>query len=262
MAKFTTIDRAAVGPSTTYQVPRRASGVVASRRLSPEGYSLWLCDTELADGGTITWDGVHGDDGLYVLDGELEVGGGGEGRRCPKDGAVLVESGVATTVRAVGPTRVAHFGCAADDPPTDGLLGPAAVDGHGVHVYGPGGRFLSGKREGVHAVWYADATCDTCRAQLLKVTSHPSDRNTAHHHSQDEIIYLIAGTMRLGAYELGAGTALSIPANARYAPKAADGGHVFLNFRRDVSEQVYARSEPALLETALSRGGELVDDLR
>jgi quercetin dioxygenase-like cupin family protein len=258
MAKFTTIARDAVAASTAYQAPRRATGVVASRRLSPDGYSLWLCDTELADGGSIGWDAAHGDDGLYVLEGELEV----DGRRCPPGGAVVVESGVATTARVVGPTRVAHFGCADDEPPVDGLLGPARSTGHGVHVCGPGGRFLSGEREGVHAVWYADSTCDTCRAQLLKVTSHPSDRNTAHHHSQDEIIYLIAGTMRLGAYELAAGTALSIPAHARYAPKAGEGGHVFLNFRRDVSEQVYARSEPALLETALSRGGELVDDVR
>lgn len=258
MAKFTTIalDEAEAAP--TYQAPRRATGVVRSRRLAPDGYSLWLCDTELADGGTITWDEAHGDDAVYVLEGELEI----DGRRCPADGAVIVESGVAAIAGAVGPTRVAHFGCTDDDPPTGGLLGAAAPGGHGVHVYGPGGRFLSGRREGVHAVWYADSTCDTCRAQLLKVTSHPHDRNTAHHHSQDEIIYVIAGAMRLGAYEMTAGTALSIPANARYAPKAAEGGHVFLNFRRDVSEQVYDRAEPAQLETALSRGGELVDDVR
>lgn len=258
MAKFTTMAYDEVEPSTTYQAPRRATGVVSSRRLSPEGYSLWLCDSELADGGTLTWDEAHGDDGMYVLGGELEV----DGRRCPQDGAVVVESDVATVARAVGPTRIAHFGCALAEPPTGGRFGPPAPRGHGVHVLGPRGRFLSGKLEGVHAVWYADSTCETCRAQLLKVTSYPSDRNTAHHHSQDEIIYLVAGTMRLGAYELGAGTALSIPANARYAPKAGPNGHVFLNFRRDVSEQVYARSEPALLETALARGGEVTDDLR
>jgi hypothetical protein len=258
MAKFTTVAYDDVPPSTTYQAPREATGVVASRRLSPEGYSLWLCDSELADGGTVTWSEAHGDDGIYVLDGGLEV----EGRRCPQDGAVLVESGVAVTARAVGRTRIAHFGCSDDQPPADGRFGPPAPGGHGVHVLGPRGRFLSGKLEGVHAVWYADSTCDTCRAQLLKVTSYPSDRNTAHHHSEDEIIYLVGGTMRLGAYELGACVALSIPANARYAPKAGPDGHVFLNFRRDVSEQVYDRSEPALLETALARGGETTDDVR
>jgi quercetin dioxygenase-like cupin family protein len=258
MAKFTTLAYGDVAPSATYQAPRRASGVVASRRLSPEGYSLWLCDSQLVDGGTVNWDQAHGDDGIYVLDGELEV----DGRRCPRDGAVVVESGVATTARAVGPTRIAHFGCADDEPPAGGRFGPPVSGGHGVHVLGPRGRFLSGKVEGVHAVWYADSTCDTCRAQLLKVTSYPSDRNTAHHHSEDEIIYLVEGTMRLGAYELGTGTSLSIPANARYAPKAGADGHVFLNFRRDVSEQVYARSEPALLETALARGGEVTDDVR
>lgn len=258
MAKFTTVVYDDVPPGTTYQAPREATGVTASRRLSPPGYSLWLCDSELADGATITWDEAHGDDGIYVLAGELEV----DGRRCPQDGAVVVESGVATTATAIGPTRIAHFGCTDHQPPGDGRFGPPSSGGHGVHVLGPRGRFLSGKLEGVHAVWYADSTCDTCRAQLLKVTSYPSDRNTAHHHSQDEIIYLVDGAMRLGAYELGACTALSIPANARYAPKAGPQGHVFLNFRRDVSEQVYARSEPALLETALARGGEATDDIR
>ncbi|MGH9211661.1 MAG: hypothetical protein ACRD2C_13395 [Acidimicrobiales bacterium] len=258
MAKFTTVGFDDVQPSTTYQASREATGVVVSRCLSPEGYSLWLCDSELADGGSIRWDDAHGDDGVYVLEGELEV----DGRRCPRDGALVVESGVTATARAIGPTRIAHFGCAEDEPPADGLFGAPSPTGHGVHVFGPRGRFLSGKLEGVHAVWYADSTCDTCRAQLLKVTSHQSDRNTAHHHSQDEIIYVVAGTMRLGAYELGACTALSIPANARYAPKAGADGHVFLNFRRDVSVQVYARSEPALLETALSRGGEATDDVR
>lgn len=50
--------------------------------------------------------------------------------------------------------------------------------------------------------------------------------------------------------------------NPSLSTTAGPDGHVFLNLRRDVSEQVYARSEPALLETALARGGEVTDDVR
>ena len=49
MAKFKTFDRHEVEPSTTYQGPREATGVVSSRRMSHDGYSLWLADSELAD---------------------------------------------------------------------------------------------------------------------------------------------------------------------------------------------------------------------
>ena len=38
----------------------------------PADGALWLCDSVFEAGGTITWDEHHGDDGLYVLDGELE----------------------------------------------------------------------------------------------------------------------------------------------------------------------------------------------
>ncbi|HRE00277.1 MAG TPA: hypothetical protein PLV68_03200, partial [Ilumatobacteraceae bacterium] len=137
-------------------------------------------------------------------------------------------------------------------------------DGHGVHVVGPGGMFQSGEREGVHAVWYADSTCPTCRCQLLEVTAPPDHggRGKAHSHSEDEIIYLLDGGVSLGAYTLGADTSLCIPGDIRYALAGAASGHRFLNFRRDVSEQIYDRAAPPLLETGLARGGRATGDVR
>jgi hypothetical protein len=127
---------------------------------------------------------------------------------------------------------------------------------------GPGGHALSGAREGVKATWFADSTCDTCRCCLLLVENDHEMKAPSHHHSEDEIIYLISGAITMGAYEFHAGTALSIPGNARYAFNGLAEGHAFLNFRRDVSNQTNARDEEPMLETALARGGELVDDLR
>ena len=86
--------------------PRRATGVRWSKALSPSEYSLWLCESELDDGGTITWDDVHGDDAVYVFEGGLDV----DGHICPAGGAVIVESGARATARAVGTTRIAHYG--------------------------------------------------------------------------------------------------------------------------------------------------------
>src|SRR5262245_31109927 len=213
MAKFTTYALEDVEPAPAYQGPREASGVRWSRALHPEDYSIWLCESELDDVAVIRWDDRHGDDAVYVFEGELEI----DGHRCPTGGAVIVESGHATEARAVGTTRIAHFGPAVDDAPEDGLFGAAKPDGHGVHVMGPDGHFLSGQREGVKAIWFADSTCETCRCALLLVDSPSAGKAPTHHHTQDEIIFLIDGGLSMGAYDLAPHTALCIPADMRYS---------------------------------------------
>lgn len=259
-------------PATTPAGPPPASsiatGVRSSVRLSPDGYSIWLHVTDLDDGATITWTGAddggpaHGDEALYVLDGALAV----DGQPCPTDGAVVVEAGAAARATAVGPARVAHFGAADPEPPADGRFGPpssggpgghGAHDGRGVHVVAPSGWARSGTDE-VGALWYADSTCPTCRATLLKVSAEKKRDGRAHTHSEDEIILLLRGSIRLGAVVLEAGGSLCVPAGVRYAVRSGDDGYAFLNFRRDVSEQVYERGSEPLLETALAMGGELL----
>ena len=66
----------------------------------------------------------------------------------------------------------------------------------------------------------------------------------------------------MGAYELETGSALCVPGNVRYSLVGGADGHRFLNFRRDVSEQIYERNSAPLLETGLARGGRLINDLR
>ena len=260
MAKLSVIAKADVQAHDQYQAPRAATKALSSSNVGPNGYSLWVCDSQLADGATIEWDADHGDDAVYVLSGELDV----DGRRCPAGGSVIVESGVTVTATAIGETRVVHFGCTDPTPPTGGLFGAANTEGHGVHVVGPEGMFQSGQPEGVRAIWYADSTCDTCRVQLLEVISPPSNetKGKAHSHSMDEIIYLLEGTITMGAYHLEPFTALCVPGDARYALVGGPEGHRFLNFRRDVSEQIYERNSEPLLETGLSRGGHATNDVR
>src|SRR5687767_11225979 len=157
---------------------------------------------DLADGAELEWDDEHGDDGVYVVHGALEV----DGRRCPTDGALIVESGVATTARAVGATRVVHCGAFDPAPPTDGLYGPPEAAGHGVHVVGERGWYSSGSRERVAVRWFADSTCPTCRIALFHVwRAEGGVRDRSHTHTQDELIYVARGSVITSGVEHGVG---------------------------------------------------------
>jgi hypothetical protein len=238
---------------------RRATGVRTSTPLAPAGYSLFLAVTELEAGGALVWDDVHGDDGVHVLGGALDV----DGRMCPTGGALVVESGVACTVRAIGPTHVVHCGAVDPDPPADGLYGRPRPDGHGIHVVGDRGWFASGDRERVDVRWFADSTCPTCRLALFVVRrTEGGVRDRSHTHTQDELILVLDGSLVLAGEEHGAGACLAIPARTRYSLTSGPEGFRILNVRRDVSVQAYRPGEPEELEGALARGGRVVDDLR
>jgi hypothetical protein len=250
--------------STSYAVSRRATGVRWSKRVSPEPYSIWMAVSELDDGGTIEWDDDHGDDGVYVMSGALDVDAvSNEISRSPVDGAVIVESGVRCTARAVGVTTVVHCGARDATPPADGLYDAPDATGHSVHVVGERGWFTSGNRERVAVRWFADSTCPTCRIALFHVLrAEGGVRDRSHTHTQDELIYVVGGSVMVGGVEHGAGTCLAVPAHTRYSLTSGDQGFAILNYRRDVSVQAYLPGEPAELEGALVRGGALVSDFR
>lgn len=262
-------------PSTGYAAPRHASGVRWSTRVSPEPYSIWMVISELEDGGTIVWDDDHGDDGVYVMCGALDVdrvpsdappSGGApsaEVSRCPADGAVVVEAGVACRARAVGVTTVVHCGARSPDPPSDGLYGPPDVTGRGVHVVGERGWFASGDRERVAVRWFADSTCPTCRIALFHVVrAEGGVRDRSHSHTQDELVFVVDGSVVVAGVEHGSGTCLAVPALTRYSLTSGDHGFAILNYRRDVSVQAYRPGDPEELEGALVRGGVAVNDFR
>ena len=248
-----------IAPSVAYAAPRTATGVRWSKRVSPDDYSIWMVVSELDDGGELHWDAEHGDDGVYVISGSLEV----DGHVCPVDGALVVESGVVATARARGTTRVVHCGTREPLPPADGLYGPPERGSHTVHVVGERGWFGSGSRERVSVRWFADSTCPTCRIALFHVVrAEGGVRDRSHTHTQDELIYVLGGSLIVGGVEHGRGTCLAIPALTRYSLTSGAEGFSILNFRRDVSVQAYRPGEPEELEGALARGGLEVNDFR
>jgi uncharacterized cupin superfamily protein len=244
----------------------RAIGAVTSRRLGLVDFPLWSVRSELAPGAALEWDGQHGDEGLYVVDGELVV----DDRTCPQDGAVIVEAGVAATVRAPAGATVVHVGPTDPEPPTGGLYGAADTEGRGVHVVGPAGVFAT--VEGTRGTrMFADSTCPTCRIAFF-VSGRPVPNTSAPHtHSADEIISVLHGELRFGSQRLGPGDAVAIAAHQQYAftgsggvrgPDGEDtGGYAFLNYRRDVSEMRRQGGEP-FVEGGAATGMTYVGDLR
>jgi quercetin dioxygenase-like cupin family protein len=233
MRKLAIIRDGEVAPSPDYPVPVEATGLAWSKLMSPRDYALWLCVAELEPGATITWPPAHGDEALYVFAGELTVGG----QRCPAGGAVIVESDVAVTITATQRSRIGHYGSRSGAAPGGGPHGPAAPDGHGVHVVGRKGIVAFGDPSTIGVRFLADSSCATCRLSLFEVARDTARQGRPHSHSADEIIYVVSGSMRLGAHDLGPGTSLCIPGGVRYAEASGERGCVFLNYRPDVSDR-------------------------
>lgn len=238
MRKLAIISEVEVAPTTPYPVPVSVTGLCWSKLLSPPQYRLWLCLSEVEAGGALCWPAFHGDEALYVFAGSIRVGE----QACPAGGAVIVEAGTAATVDVPERARIAHWGARhgtgrADDRPA----GP----GGRVHVVGPSGSFVSGDPSGVGVRGFAAASCPGCRLSLFEVTRRTERAGRPHSHSADEIIFVTAGTVRLGALELGAGTSLCIPGGTRYAEGSGPGGAVFINYRPEASDRTdFVRGRP------------------
>jgi hypothetical protein len=147
-------------------------------------------------------------------------------------------------------------------PPVDGPNGPAATEGHGVHVVGPRGTYAN-TTDAVDSHYYADSTCPTCRITLLSVGRSFGYQSAPHSHSQDELIHVVVGGINLGRRRLGPGDTLAIAAGARYGFRGDDDdGFVFLNYRRDASLQLLTRGTAPRMEGGVVNDMTPVMDLR
>lgn len=230
-------------------------GDAVARLLHPDGYSLWMVELDLPAGAELALPAEHGDEIVYVSSGEIAV----DGRVCRAGGAAVVESGARPSIVATEPTVVLHMGPTDAAVPTDGLNGPITRRPSEVHVVGPRG-WLAIETPGRLSKYYADSTCDGCRATLLYTSREEPYVSPAHSHSVDELIHVVWGEIRLGAHRLTGGDTLAVPADQRYGFRA-DGGFGFLNYRRDASEQTIALGEPPLMEGGLVNGFQLVGEL-
>jgi quercetin dioxygenase-like cupin family protein len=67
--------------------------------------------------------------------------------------------------------------------------------------------------------------------QLFEMDMLPNTLIAQHAHLEDEIVYVVAGELRLGARVLHPGASIYIPGNTLYSLRAGPEGLRFLNFR-------------------------------
>ncbi|WP_419929515.1 hypothetical protein [Candidatus Poriferisocius sp.] len=238
-------------PATTVAV----SGGLTARPVSPDGASLWLIAADLAAGTELRWGTEHGDEAVYVRSGSLAV----DGRVCPADGAMVVEAGVAASVIAESDTSILHMGPADSAPPTDGLRGPAESDGRSVRIVGPGGVWAT-VDESQRTRFFSDASAPTNRLWLLASDRPQYFESSAHSHSQDELIHVLRGEIRVGRRVVGAGDTLWVAADRRYKLYSGDDGVHFVNYRRDASVMTSPNYDGPLLEAGESTNMTWVND--
>ena len=79
---------------------------------------------------------------------------------------------------------------------------------------------------------HADSHCPTCRLWLHENDYPDANVETeVHSHSEDEVIFVRAGSVRLGNRVHGPGTALAIAANTKYGFFSGHDGLSLVNFR-------------------------------
>lgn len=201
------------------------AGNIAVRNLVTDAYqSIHLRLHELSPGARI--DILHPSTGhvFYLWEGSATA----NGEALAAGGAVIVEHGGEASIMATGSgATIAHF-----------QRNPAFAEAHAktgghVHVIPPGGIFNCpvSASDAAYVIW-ADSSCPTCDLWLHQThMPRPTTQGGHHFHSEDEMVFLVGGGMKLGNRMLQPGTALAIAANTIYGFGVPEGGTRFINFR-------------------------------
>ncbi|WP_420640109.1 hypothetical protein [Candidatus Poriferisocius sp.] len=262
MAAVEVVRGAALAASATYPVATvEVTGDYSARLVSPQGASLWLVAADLGQGTVLGWDEHHGDEAVYVRRGELAVSGTTGPRICPADGAIVVEAGVHAVAVAGPNTSIVHVGPTDPTPPTGGLRGPARARDRSVRVVGPGGMWAT-VNDHQRTRFFSDASDPTNRLWLLATERFGRFESSAHSHSQDELIHVLRGEIRIGRRRVGVGDTLWVASDRRYRLVSGEEGMCFLNYRRDASMMTSPTYDEPLLEAGESTGMAMVGDCR
>ena len=183
----------------------------------------------------------------YVWKGAVEAGG----LRLAAGSSLLIEHGESLTITGgETPSQVLSFTAA--NPPADARAG-----GH-VHLL-PADRVPrigelgdSGVGGGMHY----DSACPTCEIWLHENHFGPTEPMTpeqeklgVHCHSEDEIIFVTDGQIRLGQKLCGPGTALAIAADTMYSFTPGPEGLSFINFRAGTPGDIQFANGMTISET-------------
>jgi hypothetical protein len=204
--------------------PQGAVGEVETRAIfSRECDPIHLHRHALGPGASLRFTGAPTDCLIYVLAGAVEAGGV---RLGPRSSAVVeYRASVTATGCSEGGVLLAF-----------NLRERRSADRSGGYVHllpnDRVPRVLSMGGKPVGAALHADSQCPTCKVWLHENDYSLADQETAvHSHSEDEVIFVREGAIRLGNRILGPGTALAIAANTKYGFFSGPNGLSFVNFR-------------------------------
>lgn len=111
----------------------------------------------------------------------------------------------------------------------------------------------------VSGVMHANGECPTCEVWLHENHFPPGEANPEHadthihSHTEDEIIFVTEGEMRLGAKLFPPGTALAIRADTFYGFTPGPNGLKFVNFRAHMPGDIIFANGPSISEPDIWR---------
>lgn len=194
---------------------------------------------ELASGEVLRVGPMPADSVVYLWEGEVAAGGA----KLPCGSSVMVERGaVAELVGHADRSRLVLFSASQEANGNTG--GSAAVrlmpaDRVPRYSEGPEGAAVQG---GLHSD-AADADCPVwlhenhLPAPAAEASPGDAERGI-HSHAEDEVIFVTAGDMRLGARLYGPGTAVAIAAHTMYGFTVGPAGLSFVNFRAGLPDVI------------------------
>jgi hypothetical protein len=224
--------------------PEQASGEVQSQAyFSGDRQPLHLHLHRLAPNASIPFTADSADQVVYVWKGSVEAGGVLLNERS----MAIVEHGaaLATTATGEGATLLVFNARERSDDDRPG--------GH-VHIL-PSDRVPRLETESrVGLALYADSQCETCKAWLHENEyANPNIETKLHSHSEDEIIFVRGGSIRLGNRVFGPGMAVAVAANTKYGFFSGEDGLSFVNFRGTSPTYTSADGSTVLDEAAFWR---------
>jgi quercetin dioxygenase-like cupin family protein len=221
----------------------RPSGPCRSSLFAPPGFALQMVRATLARGTELHWSPHAGDEVVYVAAGSLVAGD----QRCPAGGVLLVDEGAALEVQAESETVLLHFG----RQDARGHTAPAPAQAR-VQMVGPAGTYATSDAAR-DTRFYAESDEDFSATFFYTGRTGPY-RSLPHSHSQDEIIYVAAGSITLGARQVPTGSAIAVPGDRKYGFVGDDAGFALLNYRRGPSHFSGSDGAPQFLEGGRATG--------
>jgi hypothetical protein len=176
---------------------------------------------KMGPGASLKVTGDPGDRMIFVWQGEVQAGG----RKLAPRSSATVEFGASLTATAgKDGAQVLEFSMT--------QRGPVQRPGGHVHLMPDEqvSRMISTSGAGMSL--HADSQCPTCTVWLHENQYWKPDVETAlHYHTEDEVMFVTGGSMRIGKRVYPPGTALAIAANTKYEFFSGPDGLAFVNFR-------------------------------